>query len=330
MLIILGTDVSKKTLDSHLLRAGDEEKGLKKSVPNTPQGFASLLAWVQKKTGVEPTQLYVVMEATGPYHEAFAQAMFDAGCQVAVANPARVKYFAQSEGVRTKNDQVDAWVLACYGRKNPTLRRWQPTAAEYAQLTALIKRREALERDLQRERNRYEKVTVNDPDPLILESFQRTEDFLATEIEQLTQCIDQHMARHAVLQDDYQLLQSIPGVGPVVALIMVALLQHGERFDSAPQVAAYLGLNPIEVRSGSSVHAPARLSKVGPARWRAKLYMPAVTAAQCNPDINALYQRLIAHGKPPMVAVGAAMRKLVHICFGVIKHQSAYKSQISA
>ncbi len=79
MLIILGTDVSKKTLDSHLLRAGDEEKGLKKSVPNTLQGFASLLEWVHKKTGVEHAQIYVVMEATGPYHEAFAQAMFEAG-----------------------------------------------------------------------------------------------------------------------------------------------------------------------------------------------------------------------------------------------------------
>ncbi len=330
MLIILGTDVSKKTLDSHLLGASDDEKGMKKHVPNTPPGFTSLLEWVHQKTGVEPAQLSVVMEATGPYHEAFAQAMFDAGCQVVVANPVRVKYFARSEGIRTKNDQIDARVLACYGRKNPTLRRWQPPAAEYGQLTALIKRREALERDLQRERNRYEKVTVNDPDPQILESFQRTEDFLAAEIEKLTQAIEQHMACHAVLQDDYNLLQSIPGVGPVVALIMVALLQHGERFDSAPQAAAYLGLNPVEVRSGSSVHAPARLSKVGPARWRAKLYLPAVSATQCNPDIKALYQRLTAHGKPPMVAVGAAMRKLVHICFGVIKHQSAYKSQVPA
>ena len=330
MLMILGTDVSKKTLDSHLLRDDEDEKGLPKRVPNTPEGFASLLAWVQTKTGAEPGQLYVVMEATGPYHEAFAQAMLTAGCQVVVANPARVKYFARSEGIRTKTDPVDARVLACYGRKNPRLRRWQPEAPEYRQLKALLMRREALERDLQRERNRSEKATVNTPEPWLLESFQRTEDFLQAEIAQLTEQLAQHLARHPVLEQDRQLLQSIPGVGPVVAVMMVALLQHGARFDSASQAAAYLGLTPIEVHSGSSVHQPAQLSKVGPARWRAKLYLPAVAAAQHNPDVKALYQRLCARGKPKMAALGAAMRKLVHICFGVIKHQSVYQPQISA
>ena len=330
MLIILGTDVSKKTLDSHLLRDDQDEKGLSKRVPNTPEGFASLLAWVEAKTTAVPSQLYVVMEATGPYHEAFAQAMVRAGCQVVVANPARVKYFARSEGIRTKTDPVDARVLACYGRKNPRLRRWQPEAPEYCQLKALLTRRDALERDLQRERNRYEKATINVPAPWLLESFQRTEDFLRSEIAQLTQQIEQHLANHPVLQHDRQLLQSIPGVGPVVAVMMVALLQHGARFDSAPQAAAYLGLTPIEVHSGSSVHQPAHLSKIGPARWRAKLYLPAVVAAQHNPDVNALYQRLRARGKSKMAALGAAMRKLVHICFGVIKHQAVYQSQISA
>lgn len=329
MLIILGTDVSKRKLDNHLFRNEQDEKGLKKSVANTPEGFVELVKWIEQKTAALPSQIYVVMEATGPYHEAFAETMHQLGAAVVVANPARVKHFGRSEGIRTKNDQIDARLLACYARKNLALRRWKPTAPEYRQLDHLIKRREALEADRQRERNRYEKVTTHRPDPQIQASFERTEAFLKTELAKLDQQIDQLIEQHPKLRHDRKLLRSIPGVGPVIAVIMLVLLQHGERFESASQLAAYLGLNPVETQSGSSVRQPARLSKIGPARWRAKLYLPAVAASQCNPDVKALYQRLVARGKSKMLAIGAAMRKLVHICFGVIKHQSVYQSQIS-
>ncbi len=134
---------------------------------------------------------------------------------------------------------------------------------------------------------------------------------------------------HPTLQHDHQLLQSIPGVGPVLATFMVALLYHGERFDSAAQVAAYVGLIPVEYQSGTSVRKPPRLSKAGPALLRAKLYWPAVVASRHNPDVRHLYQRLLARGKCKMAAIGAAMRKLLHICFGVIKHQTPYQPQIA-
>ena len=110
---------------------------------------------------------------------------------------------------------------------------------------------------------------------------------------------------------------------------MGALLYHGQRFERASQVAAYLGLIPITHQSGTSVLLPPHLSKAGPAAWRAALYMPALVAIRFNPDVQHLYQRLLARGKAKMAAVGAAMRKLVHICFGVIKHQTPYQPQIA-
>ena len=88
-----------------------------------------------------------------------------------------------------------------------------------------------------------------------------------------------------------------------------------------------MGLVPIEYQSGTSVLKRPRLSKAGDARLRAALYMAAVVATQYNPDIRRLYQRLIAGGKTKMSALGAAMRKLVHICFGVLKHQRPYQPQ---
>jgi len=149
---------------------------------------------------------------------------------------------------------------------------------------------------------------------------------LEKEKARLEALIDQHIDQHPRLKQDRQLLESIPGVGPVISRVMLAVI-HSRTFNSASQCAAYLGLNPIQYESGSSVRRKARLSKAGNARVRAKLYMAAVVSIQHNPDIKRQYERLIKKGKAKMSALGAAMRKLVHICFGVLKHQTPYQVQ---
>ncbi|MEY3201911.1 MAG: hypothetical protein RIR70_1461 [Pseudomonadota bacterium] len=118
---------------------------------------------------------------------------------------------------------------------------------------------------------------------------------------------------------------SIPGVGPQVGNNLLSVM-HNHQFRSAEQLAAYLGLGPVEHQSGSSVRGKARLSKAGPARIRAVLYMTAVTSIKHNPHIKALCQRLLARGKAKMAAIGAAMRKRVHLCFGVLKTRRPYAS----
>lgn len=120
------------------------------------------------------------------------------------------------------------------------------------------------------------------------------------------------------------LRQSIPAVGPRVGDHMLSVM-HSHTFNSAEQLAAYLGLVPVERQSGSSVLGRARLSKAGPARIRAVLYMAAVVGTRYNPHVKAVYERLLARGKSKMSALGAAMRKLVHLCFGVLKTQQPYQ-----
>lgn len=114
-------------------------------------------------------------------------------------------------------------------------------------------------------------------------------------------------------------------MGPQVGNHLLAILQ-GHVFQSAEQLATYLGLIPVERQSGTSVLGRARLSKAGPARMRAVLYMAAVVAIHYNPHVKALYEQLLARGKSKMSALGAAMRKLVHLCFGVIKTQTPYNA----
>jgi transposase len=214
-------------------------------------------------------------------------------------------------------------VLARYGALlKPAA--WTPPAAEARMLQALISRREAIAQDLQRERNRQEKADATDTPELIRKSLTDSIEFLSKQLVQLQQDIDQHIDRHPGLKNDLALLQSIPAVGPQVGNNMLAVM-HAHDFGSAEQLAAYLGLVPIERQSGSSVLGRARLSKAGPARVRAVLYMAAVVATRCNPHIKALYERLLARGKSKMSALGAAMRKLVHLCFGVIKTRKPYQ-----
>ena len=128
------------------------------------------------------------------------------------------------------------------------------------------------------------------------------------------------------MKHDRQLLESIPGIGRKTASRMLYVL-HSRPFRAAASAAAYVGLVPVRHESGTSVYRPARLSKAGDGALRAALYMPAVVASRVNPDIRALYQRLLAQGKCKMSALGAAMRKLVHICFGVLKNQQLYRAR---
>ena len=318
----LGMDVAKAKLDCCLLL--DDAAGRRKTkvVNNTRSGIVDLLAWVARQK-VSPQQLHVVMEGTGVYHEQAALALADAGVTVSIVNPAQIKDFGRGLAVRTKTDGVDSFVLARYGALlKPAA--WTPPAPEARILQALLSRREAVAQDLQRERNRQEKANATDTPERIRQSLADSIEFLVKQLAELQQDIDLHIDQHPNLKDDMALLQSIPAVGPQVGSNMLSVM-HGHDFDSAEQLAAYLGLVPVERQSGGSVLGRARLSKAGPARIRAVLYMAAVAAIRCNPHVKAIYERLIARGKSKMSALGAAMRKLVHLCFGVLKTRRPYQ-----
>lgn len=318
----IGIDVSKAKLDCSLLLDATSGKRKSKTVANAKSGVIDLLAWCSKQS-VAVTDLHAVMEGTGVYHEQAALALFDAGVTVSIVNPAQVKDFGRGLGVRTKTDGIDSLVLAKYGALlNP--KPWSPPSPEARELQALLSRREAITQDLLRERNRLEKTEVTVVPPSIRQSILDTIAFLEQQLGKLQQNIDQHINNHPNLKQDRDLLTSIPAVGPQVGNHMLAVL-HSHSFRSAEQFAAYLGLVPIERQSGSSINGRPRLSKTGPAHIRAKLYMAAIVATRHNPHLKSLYLRMQANGKSKMSALGAVMRKLAHLCFGVVKNQLPYQ-----
>jgi transposase len=314
----LGVDVAKAKLDCMLLDSSNG-KMKSKSIHNTPAGFAQLLEWLVKNKAPKP---HVVMEPTGMYHEGAALALADAGLTVSLVNPAQLRSFAQGLGVKTKTDKADSAVLARYGAtQNPA--PWQPPSASARRLKALLTRRDAVADDLRRERNRKEANDFSPTPEAVGESIAQSIAFLEAELKRLEKLIKTHINDDPDMRNKKELLETIPGVGPRVSTHMTALFA-GRTFERAEQLAAYLGLVPVQWESGSSVRGRPHMSKAGPAHLRKVLYMPAVVARRCNPHIKALNDRLLAKGKSKMAAIGAAMRKLAHLCFGVVHTGKPY------
>lgn len=318
----LGIDVSKAKLDCCLLNENALDKRKSKVVANTLAGIVSLLQWLVKQ-GAEPGNTHALLEGTGVYHETAATALHDAGLHVSIVNPAQVKNFAQGIAVRTKTDASDSAVLARFGALTKPI-TWQPPPPHIRKLKALLSRHAALSKDLRREKNRMEKARASDIPERILQSLQDSIDFIKKELNALQKDIDSHIDRHPDLKADLALLQSIPAVGHKVGTTFLCLM-YSLNFQRAEQLAAYLGIVPIERQSGSSLRGRARLSKTGPSQIRAVLYMAAIVGIRHNPHVKAIYERLIAKGKCKMAALGAAMRKIVHLCFGVFKNKTPYR-----
>ena len=175
--------------------------------------------------------------------------------------------------------------------------------------------------------NRQEKAMTGETPGSVLASLGQVIATLDSERRQLEKRGEDHINSHRQLKENKALLGSIPGVGKVISTRMLMVI-GSRQFDSASQCAAYLGLAPVQHESGSSVRGQARLSKAGNPAIRAKPYMVAVAATAYNPDIKAQYERLTRNGKSKMSALGAAMRKLVQICFGALKHQQPYQPQV--
>lgn len=322
----VGIDVSKAKFDIGWLREASTGKKKTKVFKNTPAGHLQAVDWLLKNLKVSAEEIVITLEPTGVYHEALMYALHDHGFQLYLANPGKARKYADSLNQTHKTDRLDSIVLARYGHdQRHRLTTWEPEAPELRELKVMLRRLDALEKDLQREENRREAAEVSLRSERVIESLEGMIRTLKAEIRRLQGEIDDHIDGHPELKRNRDLLQSIKGIGPVMSRELVYLFKS-KQFKSARQAAAYLGLIP-RLRESGVLKGRTTLSKTGDARIRAKLYMAAVVASQHNPDIRAQKKRLLATGKVKMQALGAAMRKLIQICFGVLKHQCEYQPQ---
>jgi len=314
----VGVDVSKKTLDAFVEVDG---KPKHHQFPNAPQGFKDMLLWLRGCGIYAP---HFCMEATGSYWERFAAFLFQTGLKVSVVNPSCIKRFAQSELKRTKTDKVDAGVIFRFARAMKP-NEWTPAPREVQLLQALSRRVHVLTKMRRQELNRMEA----EEEKAVKRSISATLKIIEAEMERVKKKIKTLIMVHDDLKRKAQLLLTIPGVGEQTVHLILAEVPNIDFFPDAKQLVAFAGLAPREIRSGSSVRGRTSLSKTGNARLRQGLYMSAVVAMKWNPIVSSFCDRLVARGKPLMKVVGAAMRKLLHIVYGVLKSGKPFSAELA-
>lgn len=317
---IVGIDIAKHSFDIATLQANGKYR-TKAKLANDTVGFQVLQEWLSQYS--EPGT-WVVMEATGTYHEALAEHLCGLGYRVCVMNPAQIAYYARSQLQRVKTDQVDAKLIASYGeRHKDELRAWQPEPVAIRRLRALMRRLQDLKEIEQMERNRLEVA-----DASVKESIRLVLQRVDEQIAETLKVIRKHLDDDPDLRGKRDLLISIDGIGEQTAALLLAELGDPLHFESARAITAFAGLNPKLQDSGTH-KGHVRISRTGSARLRAGLYMPAITSMTYNPAINALAKRLRARGKAGKQIVCAAMRKLLHIAYGVLKSGQPFDPQLA-
>jgi transposase len=307
----VGIDVSKATLDVHV-RPGSTARRF----DNTPEGIAALVTWLAPSAPA-----LVVIEATGGYQNAVLAALSLRGLPVSLVNPKRARDFARAVGRLAKTDTIDASVLAEFADKvRPPVR---PLAdAEARKLQAILARRGQLVEMRTMESNRLAGVT----DRAVRRSIEAILRALGKEVETADKELDAAIQSSEVWKAKDALLQSIPGIGPVVSRTLLAELPELGTL-TREQVAALAGVAPVNRDSGSWVGR--RVIAGGRAVVRSMLYLGAHAARQGNAVLRAFAERLERAGKAPKVIRIAVARKLLIIANAVLRDQRPWQPRMA-
>lgn len=315
--VVLGIDVAKAKLDVALQLADGKVRN--KVVDNHHEGFITLTDWIAKHhRPASHEKLHVCMEATGVYWEAVAEYLADQGHTVSVVNPAQIKAFGRSQLIRTKTDKVDARLIAAFCATHRPL-AWVAPTANVRELRALIARRDALASMVTQEKNRLSVARHS-----VRADIEGHLTYLGKAMAEIDAAIGQKIDNDPDLKQQYALLDSVPGLGERTIPLLLSHYGGRDRFDCARQAVAFAGLDPRQHESGSSVRGKTRLSKIGHANIRRALYMPAMVVMTKTKWGKVFAKRLADNHKPPMVIIGALMRKIVMIAYSILKSNKPF------
>jgi transposase len=302
--------VSKETLDTNCARGQRKQS---RTFENSPDGWKLMLAWFKAMGG---KQAHVCMEATGRHSLGVALALHDAGHVVSVVNPAQIRDFARTKLGRNKTDKVDAALIREYAELFKPA-PWTPPSPAMRRLCELQTVRAGIVNNRAEWKNR---IGSGLGDSTATSLAAATIEHFSAQIVAVDKAIRETIDQDDALHRRRELLLSVVGVGETLAASLLVEMPEPGVLRRSGEMVAYAGLNPSHHRSGTSIDRPTRISKVGNATLRSSLYMPALSAMRFNPAIIALVARLKSAGrlKPKQIVV-AAMRKLLVICFGVLK-----------
>lgn len=301
----IGVDVSKNSLDIYL-----RPEGKKWSIAYNDQEIKSL---VKQLLAIGPS--LIVIEATGGLEVQLVSQLATAKLPVVVCNPRQIRDFAKATGKLAKTDKIDAEVIAHFADAiRPEIR---PLKDEQTQsLTELLTRRSQLVDMLTAEKNRFKQASTT-----VKKNIQRHIKWLEKHLEDVENSLEKLIKETPVWREKDKLIQSIPGVGPIMSLALLTCLPELGTINRR-QIASLVGVAPFNRDSGK--FKGKRSIWGGRSSVRSVLYMCALTAIRCNPIIKSFYNRLVKVGKLPKVAITACMRKLLVTLNVMIKNSTAW------
>lgn len=318
MMSVVGIDVSAKSLDVVVRQQGNN--GQSATYANSHSGHNQFITKLKK---LKPE--LIVMEATGVYHFAIAERLFDEGLPVSVINPKQSFHFAKTLLQRSKTDAIDAGLIAEYAQRMEP-RRWTAPSRARREFREVARQLNRLTAELTAAKNRLHALQVGAQSDFLIADEQDAIALHQKRIERIHKYASQCVSSDEELNVQMKNLTQAKGIGEITAVAVLGELCVLDKSLKAPQVARYAGLDVRENQSGSSLARPGRLSKAGNTYLRAALYMPALSAGKHDEPSRAFIQRLTERGKKPIQAQCALMRKMLTGIWACIKNNEPYDS----
>lgn len=325
----VGIDVSQDELVVQLGRMREDwsvELYSNQSFKNTKKGHALLLEWVGKNTDGELEVRYV-MEATGVYHEDLAYFLNSQGQQLSIVLPNKISNYFRTLEVKTVTDKSASGAIARFGLERK-LENWKPARAVYRQLRQLVRERDQLVATRTMAKNQLHAEQAGAfPNASTVRRTKAQIALLKKQETEIREEIAGILKQDKPVNDQVELIKSVPGIGTLTAVTILAETNGFELLRNKKQLTSYAGLDVREKQSGTSIKGKPSISKRGNKHLRKSMHLPALAAIRHDERFKAIFARLVSRHGIKMKAAVAVQRKLLEMVYTIFKTEKAYDKE---
>lgn len=326
---VLGTDVSQKELVVTLGRMFDDfstELYAHKVFKNHEKGFISLIEWVSKLT-TDSVKVFYVMEATGIYHQKFAYYLDNKVYELSIILPNKISNYMRTLEIKTITDKTCSEAITQFGLERK-LEPWHRPNKLYKTLQQLTRERDQIVAERVTVKNQLH-AEQNEAEPN-LNSLKRLEErrqFLNSQEKEIKEEIIQIINLNQELKEQIERICTIPGVGQLTAVTVLAETNGFELIRSKKQLTSYAGLDVKEKQSGTSIKGKPKISKRGNRSLRKSMHLPSLAAVKWDDKFKEIYARLVSKHGIKMKALVAVQRKLLELIYTLFKNKTYYDKE---
>lgn len=322
--LVIGLDISKSTVDASVVRFACNEIH-HDAFLNKPLGFKQLYQWM-KTFQAKEDKVLIAMEHTGHYGLKLTTFLRKKGFDVTQINPLKIK---RSIGLRReKSDKADSRDIARYALKfQEDILVNVLTQNAFLELQLLLAHRKRIQEKMlafQRQLKYLKHCISNKSAKNIVRDLERFKKFFSKELKRIEGELDRFLNQHSSIRENYDLLQSIPGIGKMISLYTILYTQNFEQINCPRKFACYCGVAPFKNESGTSLRKGTRVSFYANRKLKGMLNFGAMNAVRVEPQLKAYYEKKTAEKISKMLVLNAVRNKLIHRMFAVVRRGTPY------